>query len=175
VNVNTVEIGIRGQYVGRNLLPLGGVPIAHFLDDGDVLVFIDDIVEAIAAQLADVLAEVAGDFQHLALGRAVFLGQLIHHHFSGLLACQAVVREDGHIDLASGRRAVDRVEGDAGLFGLLNGRADTGAVFGNGDDRVHAERNEIIDVVVLLLRIGVGIGRHRPTPSPGRYPSGSAE
>jgi hypothetical protein len=137
----------------RTISALGGIPVADFGNDGYVRVVLHHVVEAAAAQLRDILSEVSGDLQNLALSGAVPLFEKLHDSFGRLLSGEVVVRKDRHVDLAAGGRAIDREEGDIGVLGGLHRLADAGAVVRHGDDRIDLLGNEVVDVVELFLSV----------------------
>ena len=166
MKVDRIQIGLGCTHVAHDIDALGAIPIADLGDDGDPGVLLHHVIEAATAQLRHVLGQVAGDLQHLALGRAIARRQERHGRLGGLFARQIVVRQHRHVDLAARGRTVDGIERDACVFRRLHRKANAGAVIGHRHDGRNALRNAVIDIVQLFLRIAAR-GRGQNLPSLG--------
>ncbi len=158
VHVDRIQFGRCSHVEGRLREDLS-LPLGRALDDFDVGVVGQIVVEAAAAKLSHILPQVALKFKHGASRFAVAILKERDELLGGLLTGQIVVGLHGHVDLAADGGAVDGVEGDARVPGALHGGADRLAVDRDGDDGVHAQRDEVVDLVGLDLGVEVGVGR----------------
>ena len=152
---DAVELAVDGDGVGRHLLRGAVVPVADDLDDLPVAAGgVEDLVDADRAVAVDRVAGQAADLEDLAAGLAVRL-ELVDEELRPLAAHLELVLVDLH-DGVGVEDVVERHEHDVVLVGEADHPVEALGRDGDGDDRVEALVDEVLDRAELRRRVGAG-------------------